>query len=263
MPNLRIGCVPYLNAKPLVDWFHSDECDVASEVVYAVPSELADLVRKDQVDVALVSSFELFRNRDLVVVPGASISADGPVKSVRLFSRVPFGEIRSVALDTSSLTSVALIRILLTERHGITPEYRAHPPDLSSMLESCDAGLIIGDLKLFQTPATYVMDLGEEWKTLTGLPFVYAAWLARPELVDTAHGPLIRAMQWGCSRLDSLAAFWSARLDLPLNRVRDYLLNVMQYDLDDRKWKALEEFQARCFRHGLIGANMPTSIRTT
>src|SRR5579871_1103266 len=105
---LRIGCVPYLNAKPLIHWFDTPECDVHAEVTYAVPSELACLLREERLDVALVSTVELFHNPDLVVVPDISISAEGPVKSVRLFSCRPYTRIERVALDTSSLTSVAL-----------------------------------------------------------------------------------------------------------------------------------------------------------
>src|SRR5579862_4683940 len=120
MATLRIGCVPYLNAKPLIDWFHSDECDADAEVVYAVPSELAIQLESGLLDVALVSTFEMFRSPDLVLLPGISISADGPVRSVRLFSTRPISIIRSVALDTSSLTSTALTRIILSEAYDLS-----------------------------------------------------------------------------------------------------------------------------------------------
>src|SRR5579872_3027459 len=139
---LRIGCVPYLNAKPLIHWFHTPACDVHAQVVYAVPADLARLLREGQLDVALVSTIELFQTPDLVVIPDISISADGPVKSVRLFSCRPYDRISSVALDTSSLTSAGLIRILLAERYGLTPRYVPHGPDLDRMLSVCDAGLI-------------------------------------------------------------------------------------------------------------------------
>src|SRR5258707_14695707 len=121
---LRIGSVPYLNAKPLVDWFHSTECEADVEVVYAVPSRLAEMLREDRLDVANVSIFEGLQNPALRLVPNISISAYGAVKSVRLFSKVPLPQIQSVALDTSSLTSAALTRILLKESFGLEPEYR-------------------------------------------------------------------------------------------------------------------------------------------
>jgi chorismate dehydratase len=253
---LRIGSVPYLNAKPQVDWFHSPDCDADVEITYAVPSELARMLREGRLDVANVSSFEGLQNPALVIVPGISISAHGAVKSVRLFSKVPMEAISSVALDTSSLTSSALTRILLREQFGITPRYEHHRPDLDAMLATHDAGLIIGDLKLFDLlPGTTVYDLGQGWLDLTGLPFVYACWLARvdratPEMTEI----LTRAKTWGLSRLDELAVRWSERMNLPLDRCRDYLINVMNYDLCPEQIEGLSLYQRKCHEHNLIPA---------
>jgi chorismate dehydratase len=253
MSTLRIGCVPYLNAKPLIAWFHSKACDADAEVTYLVPSELAIGLKDGSLDVALVSIFEIFQRPNLALIPGISISADGHVRSVRLFSTVPFDRIRTVALDTSSLTSTALIRILLAEKHGIAPEYRSHRPDLREMLQTNDAGLIIGDLKLFDSPAPYVMDLGETWKEFTGLPFVYAAWLARNEAnTDELSRLLLHAKEWGEARLDPLSLEWAGKMGLPLERVRDYFLNVMKYGLDEQKLEGLNLFHKKCREHGLI-----------
>ena len=138
------------------------------------------MLREGELDVANCSIFESFQNPDITIIPNISISAYGAVKSVRLFSRVPLSDIRSVALDSSSLTSAALIQILLAELHGIEPRYKNFPPDLELMLDACDAGLLIGDLKLFDFhDGTQEYDLGQDWLELTGLPFVYAAWQAR------------------------------------------------------------------------------------
>ena len=250
---LRIGCVPYLNGKPLIEWFHSPECSTPVQVHYAVPSALAKQLRAGELDVALVSIFEHFVDKELQIVPGISIAADGPVQSVRLFSKVPFPKIQSVALDTSSLTSAALIRILLADCYGIHPKYRPFPPQLEQMLEECDAALIIGDLKLFQTPAQYIMDLGAQWKDLTNLPFVYAAWLARPHMpVSDLAKPLMQARDWGLAHLEDLTRKWSARMVLPEERVREYFFKVMQYDLNESKMAAVEEFRRRCIAHGLV-----------
>lgn len=249
----KIGCVPYLNAKPLIDWFHTSDCDSPAEIVYVAPSELACLLRESAVDVALVSSYELLRNPRLILIPGISVSADGPVRSVRLFSRVPFEEIRSVALDTSSLTSVALVRILLSERYGITPRYVYHAPELERMLDVCDAALLIGDLHLFDSAAEHVIDLGQEWKQLTGLPFVYAAWLARPEVdLELIGGALNQAKRWGTARLDELATKWSQEMALPLERVREYFLEIMQYGLTSQHMAGFEEYHRLCRKHNLI-----------
>ena len=254
--------MPYLNCKPLVDWFHDEFCTVAAEVKYAVPSQLAEMLRGDKIDVANVSIFEAFQNPDLVLIPNISVSAYGAVKSVRLFSNVPFAKIKSVALDTSSLTSAALTRILLAEQFGISPEFVSHPPHLEAMLTQFDAGLIIGDLKLFELPDNVqIYDLGQGWHDLTGLPFVYAAWLARrdrisPELIESLHG----AKEWGLNNLDALATKWAMKWNLPLDRSRDYLLNVMNYDLTPEQWNGLHLYQQKCLTHGLIREITPLKV---
>lgn len=259
---MRIGSVPYLNAKPQVDWFHSAECPLSKDeaaITYAVPSRLAQMLRADELDVANVSIFEALQNPELVIVPDISISAYGAVKSVRLFSRVPLDSIRTVALDTSSLTSNALLKILLKESFGLTPEYRHHAPDLDAMLAQFDAGLIIGDLKLFDLmPGTVVYDLGKGWHDLTGLPFVYACWLARadratPEIVQA----LTTAKAWGTARRAELATKWATKMDLPLDRCLDYLLNVMNYDLTPEQLTGLQTYQQKCYAHGLIATIHP------
>jgi|SRR5579871_1393781 len=256
---IRIGSVPYLNAKPQVDWFHSLECDVDVEITYAVPSELAHMLREDRLDVANVSIFEGLQNPQLVIVPGISISAYGAVKSVRLFSKIPLDQIRSVALDTSSLTSSALTRILLREQFGITPEYSHHKPDLTAMLAGHDAGLIIGDLKLFDLlPGTVVYDLGQGWQDLTGLPFVYACWLARADRATPDMSAILtRAKEWGLARLEQIATHWAARMQLPLDRCLDYLIHVMNYDLTAEQIGGLTLYQQKCVEHGLISAIHP------
>lgn len=259
---MRIGSVPYLNGKPLVDWFHSEESGGTIDVRYAVPSRLAAMLRADEIDVANCSIFEGFREPGLVLIPDISISADGAVKSVRLFSRVPLGEIRSVALDTSSLTSSALVQILLADSFGVKPEYSHHPPDLDAMLRDHDAGLIIGDLNLFHLPEnTIVFDLGKGWKELTGLPFVYAGWLAREDRATAEMARLLwDAKAWGVERLEMLAVKWAERLNLPVDRCRDYLMNVMNYDLKPEQMKALRLFQEKCVAHGLVNGEYPLTV---
>jgi chorismate dehydratase len=170
----------------------------------------------------------------------------------------------SVALDTSSLTSVALLKILLAEQFGLTPCYEPYPPQLDAMLAACDAGLLIGDLKLFHLlPGTTVYDLGAGWKELTGFPFVYAGWLARtdrslPELTEV----LLAAKHWGMERLDDLAHKWSASMDLPLDRCQDYLTNVMDYNLTPIQLEGLRCYRDRCVVHGLLTESLPLRLLT-
>lgn len=256
---LRIGSVPYLNAKPQVDWFHSADCDADAKITYAVPSQLARMLRDDNLNVANVSIFEAFQNPELLLIPDISISAYGAVKSVRLFSKTPLEEIQSVALDTSSLTSAALTRILLAEQFHITPRCEHHAPNLEAMLAVCDAGLIIGDLKLFDLmPHVTVYDLGSGWEELTGLPFVYACWLVRRDRVsDEMIRALTDAKNWGLQRLETLAQKWSVEFRLPYDRCADYLMNVMNYDLTPLQMEGLFAFQRKCYEHGLIDAVRP------
>jgi Predicted periplasmic solute-binding protein len=250
--------VPYLNAKPIIDWFHSPECDADTEVIYAVPSQLATDLREGRLDVALVSTVELFHGPGLRVVPDISISADGKVRSVRLFSKVPIDSIRTVALDLGSLTSVALLRIILAETYGIEPVLHRHEPDLRLMLAGHDAGLIIGRLDDYQPRPPYVLDLGEAWKKLTGLPFCYAAWLARADVpIEPMRSDLLRAKEWGAVHRGELVKQWSERLQLPPERVAEYLCNTINYDLGPLEREAIDLFQVKCDRHGLIEKPVP------
>jgi chorismate dehydratase len=220
------------------------------------------MLRAGEIDIANCSIIEGLRQPGLVLIPGISISADGAVKSVRLFSKAPLDKIRTVALDTSSLTSSALARIVLAEQYGVTPEYHHHRPSLEEMVARYDAGLIIGDLKLFDLqPDTVVCDLGQAWKELTGLPFVYAGWLAREDRASEEMARLLtQAKEWGVAHRGELAEKWAERMGLPLGRCRDYLLNVMDYDLTERHLAALRCFQEKCVRHGILSAYHPLRV---
>ena len=253
MSAFRLGAVPYLNGRPLVAWFDALECPDGVEVALAPPSQLAAAVRAGQFDAALASSFEMLRAPGLVALPGISISARAEVMSVRLFSKVPIAHVRTVALDASSLSSAALTRIVLSDAYGLDPAYVTMAPDIGAMLERCDAALLIGDLRLFEDAAPHMLDLGRAWHDLTGLPFVYAAWLAREDADRQALGRLVQsAKDWGVRHLDRIASEWSAATGLPGDRVRRYLSDIMWYDLVPEHWSALAEFQRRCIAHGLV-----------
>ncbi len=259
---LRIGSVPYLNAKPLVDFFHSSECDADVEVIYEVPSKLAKMIRRNEIDVCNCSIFEGMRQPGLAIIPGISISSDGPVKSVRLFCHEPIQDLKSVALDTSSLSSAALTRILLAELYNCSPNFSNAAPDLDAMLLRSDAGLIIGDLKLFDLHGnTTVYDLGELWKTLTGLPFVYAAWQAPIEKITPEMIQLLRmSRDWGTVQLDVLAAKWASIMSLPTSQCTDYFINAINYDLTEKQILGMRSFEVKLFQHGLICANVHVPV---
>ncbi len=240
-----VGSVPYLNAIPLTRWLETEEGRNFAEVVYAPPSQLAQMLQARIIDVALVSTAEHFRRPDTVFVPGLAIASFGEVLSVRLFSKVPLSEIRSVALDTSSLTSSALVQILLRKVYGIEPTYCSLPPDLTMMLAECDSALLIGDKgMLAPSEGLIVLDLGAEWTRWTGLPFVWAVWLANPEAdLDALSMLLHRAYEWGEVHLEQLIAQSAQQMNIPYALCERYLREVMVYRIDSRFLQGLERYR--------------------
>lgn len=243
----RIGSVPYLNGRPLVARFREPTAPADLELTLDVPSSLAARLRGGDLDVALVSSVEAFRGEGVAVVSDIAIAADGPVRSVGLLSRVPLDRVRHVAVDRSSLTSAALLRVIYRRRYGIDLAYTTAEPNLPSMLETAEAAMLIGDPAMRNDDDLYFMDLGAAWKELTGLPFVYAVWLARDDAAAKRLGPALRsARDWGLVRLEEIAADWSKESGLPLAIAREYLTDVMHYDLSETKRRALETFRELC-----------------
>ena len=169
--------------------------DISTTYTNDLPSVCARLLYDGEVHPGLVPSIEYLRSDQYRFVPGVGIGSRGPVASVALFTRRPIGEIRHIALDTSSRTSVALIKVLCHHRFRIQPEYVPHGPDLAAMVRDYDAGLLIGDPALEGDPASHAVtkiDLGAEWTTMTGLPFVYAAWTGRTDRLPRKS--------WDCCR---------------------------------------------------------------
>ena len=186
---IRLGAVSYLNTRPLVYGLEARRC---RESVPACDSTCPRNARSCStpmtIDLGLIPSIE-YPGHDYRIVPGVSIASDGPVASVAIFSKVPTENIRSIALDTSSRTSIALLRVLCARWFEIEPRLVSMPPDLGRMIGECDAALVIGDNALFtdeQVLGLEKVDLGEEWIGMTGLPFVYAFWAGRPGIVGPA-----------------------------------------------------------------------------
>ena len=242
----KIGSVPYLNEKPLTRWFSHTEEGRASgvAVVYAVPSQLARMLQAGEIAAALVSSFEYFRTPGYAVVPGISISGQGDIESVRAFARAPWRKIETLALDTSSLTSAALLKILLDEQLDSHPAFLHAAPDLDSMLGQADACLLIGDKgMLADGDGLNVLDLGHAWRRLTGLPFVYAVWMGKAEnLTPHLVKSLTAAKAWGVTQTEIIAEEESRRIGASVRQCRHYLTEVMDYDLGEEHLQALETF---------------------
>jgi chorismate dehydratase len=245
MKKLIIGSVPYMNATPLTRWFETPEGREAAEIRLAVPSVLAQWLTAREVDVALVSSVEAFRQKNTVIVPGIAIASEREVMSVRLFSKVPFERLKQVALDSGSLTSTALIRVLLRELYGAKPLYVSAPPDLNRMLAECEAGLLIGDNGMAASAeGLSVMDLGAAWYQLTGLPFVWAVWLANAETdLERLTTLLHRAKAWGLAHLEELVGQEAERMGLNPALCRHYLHEIIVYDLAPPHLQGLELFK--------------------
>ncbi|MDW8107552.1 MAG: menaquinone biosynthesis protein [Armatimonadota bacterium] len=243
----KVGSVPYVNAAPLTRWLESETGARYAEVIYAPPSQLAQMLRAGALDVALVSSVEHFHRPETRYVHGLAIASRREVLSVRLFSQVPLAQVRTVALDTSSLTSAALTRILLERVYRVCPAYIDAPPDLEAMLQSADAALLIGDLGMTaHHPAVReVLDLGVAWHEWTGLPFVWALWLMNADAPAEAISDLLHtAYEWGERNLDAIIAAEAQRTGIPRELCAHYLREVMVYEIDDTFLQGLERFRA-------------------
>jgi chorismate dehydratase len=198
---VRLGSVSFLNARPLV-WGLDHRTDRFS-VRFDLPSRCASLLHAGDIDLGLIPSIEYLAG-DYAIVPGVGVVSEGDVASVALFSAKPIESVRSIALDTSSRTSVALTRVLCARHFGVQPTYVHAAPDLDRMLAQADAALVIGDPALFidaRDRGLNKVDLGAAWTSMTGLPFVYAFWAGPPGvmrgedvgLLQTARDQGIRA----------------------------------------------------------------------
>ncbi|MEN6371266.1 MAG: menaquinone biosynthesis protein [Armatimonadota bacterium] len=253
-PSHRLGCLPYLNVKPLVYTFEHGGLPDGWELVYAPPSQLARMLAEESIAAAPVSSFASLSNPNLSIVPGISISSDGPVISVLMLSKVELKDVKTVAADISSLSSRALLRIILSESYGMEPEYIDCEPKLEKMLSMCDAALIIGDpAMLCDKTGLHLFDLGEEWLKLTGLPAVFATWAGPKESITPGLiAELKSAKEEGQKRIREIVEEQSPRLGLPPELCKEYLTKIIRYDLGQREMESLRIFGQKAAEHGLI-----------
>lgn len=247
----RLGCVPYLNARPLIAPL---EGDPEFSIIYEPPSSLPALIESGAVHAAMVSSIFALQSPHARVAAGVSISSRGRVESVRLFSKVPFDGIRRLALDASSLTSTALCRLVLAERFECEPATFGAAPDLDAMLTSADAALLIGDPGMSAAPLDemFVLDLGKAWEEMTGLPFVWALWVGGEGLDDRLAARLAQARAQGVASIEGIAEQEAGARGWSLATCRHYLAEVMEYTLEDEHLDALGRFGAMCERRGLL-----------
>ena len=244
-PRLRVCAVSYLNTTPLV-WgmLHGPQRGLF-DLDFQIPAACADQLASGAADIGIIPSFELTR-QSLEVIPGAGIACHGPVRSILLVSARPAGEIRRLAVDSSSRTSVQLARVLLERRFAAEPELIPHTPDLDAMLRIADAALIIGDPALRIEPSRlpyYVYDLGKEWVEMTGLPFVFAVWAGRKSVITPG---VVDAFQQSCrfgrERIEEIVAAESGRREIPRDLVREYLTHRIVHELGPRDYEGMDRF---------------------
>ena len=261
---VRIGCVSFLNAKPLIDGL--DEHPELS-VEYAVPSALLERLESGRVDVALCPVIDYQTSATpLEIVPAGGIGCDGPTMTVRLYSRGPIGRIASVAVDGDSHTSIALLRVLLAELQGVRPRLlemgRSDAADNGeagrSAVVAADAILLIGDKVVSAAPDNgrypHQMDLGEAWKLLTDLPFVFAVWMARRG-ADLGPAPAIltQRRKANAGQIDRIVSRYAPSRSWPQGPANLYLGKLLRYAIGPRELEAMRRFWLLAHRHGVIG----------
>jgi len=257
---VRLGAVGYLNARPLV--YGLDRVP-RFDVRYDVPSECARLLHEGTIDVGLIPSIEYLRGGPYRIAPDLAIASCGPVASVAVYTTKPMHEVRSIAMDTSSRTSVALVGVLCARLFKIQPALQPRGPDLDDMLARCDAALIIGDNALLLDHGKYEVrrtkdevekiDLGEAWTTMTGLPFVYAFWAGRPDALNAADvAALQQARDAGVNQPDAIAREYFPHAPEHQALGARYLRDNIKYYLGDEERAGLEAFYRYAAEAGLV-----------
>jgi chorismate dehydratase len=262
---MRLGRIPWINCYPVYGALDRRLVSVPAELVSGTASELNDLLATGALQVSAVSAVEYARNAALYhLLPDLAITCDGPVHSVALFSRRPLEDLNgcTVLLSASSRTSVLLLELLCRHRWNIAPQFataRAEAPDLNTLVGlPHEAVLVIGDAALhLSARSSYPVriDLGEEWKTWTGLPFVFAVWAARRDApaagVRTIHNRLLQSRGWGLAHLDELAAAAARDTGVAESVCRAYL-GDLDYALSYRHLAGLTDFFRRLAQDGLV-----------
>ena len=252
---LRVGTVPYLVARPL-DWGLEEEPGI--ELTRAVPAKLVESLRSGELDVALVSSIELFRQPGYSYLSDLAVAAFGHISSVLMFHNCRLEELKSVALDPASRAARALLQIVLSER-GVTPEWVDVPSGEDPRYAGCDGWLRIGDaaLKEYVDPTTpEAFCPSAAWRELTGLPFPYAVWIVRPGVDIRPHlEAFTSARERGAKALSHLIEVGADTWNLEPEFVHRYLALESHYQLGEQLPLALDELRDRAAQIGLCEAH--------
>jgi len=262
MKRLRISAISYLNTAPLMWDFEHGSAGSDFDIAYTIPSQCAASLKAGSADIGIIPAAAYATIPDLVVLPGVAIASRRAVRSILLVSRVPLEEIRTVALDTSSMTSVALTRVLFAKWWGINPAFTAMAPSIDHMLQEHDAGLVIGDPALQIDRSRYVTyDLAEEWIRLTGKPFVFAFWAVRKAALQDTDLDLAAIFQesrdHGLDHVDQIVREWTPKLGMKPEAVRGYLTDSIHYYLDPACLSGLQLFYQYAEEAGALPAVPP------
>jgi chorismate dehydratase len=282
MTKLRVSVVEYLNTAPLVWGFTNGPLQGRYELSFAVPAQCAEQLRRGDVDLGIIPAIEYQRMEGMAVLPGMAVAAKDAVRSILVVSRCPITRVRRLALDSSSRSSQALVRILCAERWGIQPEFGTAPPDLAAMLRDADAALVIGDPALrldvqlaqlaaqprdgdyccggdpSQWPiagmeAIYLYDVAHEWRALTGLPCVLAIWVGRREaVIPQVVADFAASKDYGLARIGEIAEAAAEKLELPGAELESYLRENIDFTLDAENRAGLELYFRKARQLGLI-----------
>jgi chorismate dehydratase len=257
---LRISAISYLNTAPLMWDFEHGEARSQFEISYTMPSACAAALEAGSADIGIIPAAAYATIPSLVILPDVAIAARRAVRSILLVTRVVLDQIRTVALDTSSLTSVALTKVIFNKWLGGGRVFTSVPPQLDRMLAEHDAALVIGDPALQVDRARYLtFDLAEEWIRFTGKPFVFAFWAVRSAaLADAA--PLDLSFIFRQSRdnglksenVDAIARLWGPRLRMTESDVKRYLTENIEYSLDSEALDGLLLFYKYAFECGAL-----------
>jgi chorismate dehydratase len=256
---MRISAISYLNTAPLMWDFEHGEAGRHFRIAYTLPSQCAAELAQGTADIGIIPSFAYATIPNLRILPGVTIASKNAVRSILLVSHKAMDDIGSVALDSSSLTSVALARILLEKFWGGLKTFAACAPDLEAMLRAHDAALLIGDPALKVDRSRYkTWDLAEEWLRFTSKPFVFAFWAVREDSLRDC--PLDLSSIFQDSRdhglkpanLHQIARIWARKLSLTENDVRRYLTSNIHYFLDEACLDGLQLFYRYAQECGLL-----------
>ncbi len=282
MGKLRISIVEYLNTAPLVWGFTDGPLSGRCDLSFTVPSQCADALRRGEADVAIIPAIEYQRIANVVALPGMAVAAKDEVRSILVLAKKPIEMARRFALDRSSRSSAALVRLLCAERWGIEPEFVEAAPEPAAMLAEADAALVIGDpalrvaiqaevlaerkpggevccggdpndLPVPGVETLFLYDVAHEWREMTGLPCVLALWVAwREAVTPQVAADFLASKEYGMARIGEIAEAASLKLNLPASALERYLRENIDFSLDEENIRGLELYYRRCAEMGLI-----------